>query len=203
MKKSKTTDIVNLIKTMEKPVAKIIEYGEGEDKVIIETYPTIPFTKRSELIQYIVNLVFDMSDDTSVINYQPQYKELAKRYAVVHFYSNATFPTNIDSMWLILTKTDIFSDVCKNIEDDLDLIFKEADELIEARKAYLIQHKDFDDLKAKISNAINEVTTKFEGFDIEKIMSQFPNLEGLQASDIMGTLMKENKKNVKENTEKK
>lgn len=203
MKKSKITDIAKIIKTIEKPEVKILEYGESEDKVTIETYPTIPFTKRSELIECIANLVFDMSDDKNIINYQPQYKELAKRYSVVRYYSNATFPTDIDSTWLILTKTGLYDDICKNITDDLDLIFEEAKELIKARKKYLIQHKDFDDFKAKISDAINEIVNKVSGFDFETILSQFPNLEGLQTSDIMGALMKENKKNVKENTEKK
>ena len=177
MKKTKTTNIEKLLNNLEKPKVVTIKYTVGDEEISFKAFPTIPFKKRAELIDCMASLVFGMSDDLKEINYQPQYREFAIKYSIARFYSDITFPEDVDTIWLILDKTSIFNDICENIEDDLETIYKQAFELIEARKEYLIHHKDFNDLKDKIKDRVKEILDKITNLDLDTILTRLTNLD--------------------------
>ena len=78
----------------------------------------------------------------------------------------------------------------KNIEDDLETIYKQAFELIEARKEYLIHHKDFNDLKDKIKDRVKEILDKITNLDLDTILTRLTNLDELDFSNISNILPK-------------
>lgn len=176
MKKTKT-NIEKLLNNLEKPKAVTIKYTVGDEEILVKAFSTIPFRKRAELIECISNLMFGMSENQNEINYQPQYSEFAIKYSIIRFYSDVVLPEDVDTIWLILDKTSLFDDICENIEDDLNVIYKQADELVDARKQYLIQHKDFNDLKDKVKDKVNEILNKFTNLDLDTILAEIPNME--------------------------
>lgn len=208
-KKATTVDATKIIKTLKTPELKKIKYEiEGETLEIL-VKPEIPFSQRTQVVKMFADFVFDressMDEETGkqisldYIDYQPFYQEFAFRYAILRGYTNIEFPTDIDTIWLILSKTDLYSKVVEIVGNDIAGIYSDGLDVIQTRKEYMIHHKDFNEFKDRLMSIVNGVSEAFKNIDVAKIMEQMPEeLKGSQGKEIMGALMK-----AKAKTEKK
>lgn len=153
-----------------------ISYPIGEDDNIeITVNPVLPFAKRAEMVRAIAGIVF-INKGEHINDYMPEYTKLAKKITIISYYTDFKLPKDVNDAWLVLNNTTLFDDVAKIIGKDVEEIFEEADELIEARKNYLINKTDLNSFLAKISEKIDSFGSQFTEQDLRAVMKMMEKL---------------------------
>ena len=160
-----------------------LTYGEGETELTVVVTPVIPFTKRTEMINFIVDSAFTMGIET-IQSYTPQYVKLAKRCAVLQYYTDLKMPTKLNDLWMIVNHTSIYRDVIDIVGEDIHDIFKEADLAIAAQRDYLTHKTDLNNLFGKLGGAIGNMNfSKEELTELLNVFKYMPNLSEDQLID--------------------
>ena len=157
-----------------KPTTISYPIGEG-DNIEIGVNPVLPFAKRAEMIRAIAGIVF-INKGEHINDYMPEYTKLAKKITIISYYTDFKLPKDVNDAWLVLNNTTLFDDVAKIIGKDVEEIFEEADELIEARKNYLINKTDLNSFLAKISEKIDTFGSQFTEQDLRAVMKMMEKL---------------------------
>lgn len=170
-----------------KPVA--LTYGEGENELVIKVMPVISFTQRSEMVKFIVDSVFTDGIET-VQSYTPEYGKLAKRYAVIQYFTDLKVPEKLDDLWLIVNHTSIYQDVVDIVGDDVADIFREADLAINAKRDYLTHKTDFNKLISKIGDTVDSLGKEFSGTDLTALLEIFKGIPNMSETQIIDGILK-------------
>lgn len=157
-----------------KPTTISYPIGEG-DNIEIVVNPVLPFAKRAEMVRAIAGIVF-INKGEHINDYMPEYTKLAKKITIISYYTDFKLPKDVNDAWLVLNNTTLFDDVAKIIGKDVEEIFEEADELIEARKNYLINKTDLNSFLAKISEKIDSFGSQFTEQDLRSVMKMMEKL---------------------------
>ena len=132
MKKSQKKAIRALVEAQSRGQKELIYNSGTENELKITVVSAIPHTKRTAMIMEIVSLNF-ANEIVDVDSYMPTALELSRRYAVLKYYTDLKFPSDIDELWLILNHTSIYDDVVEFVGVDIAKIFDEADKMISAK----------------------------------------------------------------------
>lgn len=170
-----------------KPVE--LTYGEGENELVIKVMPVISFTQRSEMVKFIVDSVFTDGIET-VQSYTPEYGKLAKRYAVIQYFTDLKVPEKLDDLWLIVNHTSIYQDVVDIVGDDVADIFREADLAINAKRDYLTHKTDFNKLISKIGDTVDSLGKEFSGTDLTALLEIFKGIPNMSETQIIDGILK-------------
>lgn len=153
-----------------------ISYPISEsDNIQVTVNPILPFAKRAEMVRAIAGIVF-INKGEHINDYMPEYTKLAKKIIIISYYTDFKLPKDVNDAWLVLNNTTLFDDVAKIIGKDVEEIFEEADELIEARKNYLINKTDLNSFLAKISEKMDSFGSQFTEQDLHSIMEMMGKL---------------------------
>lgn len=164
-----------------------LTYGEGETELTVVVTPVIPFTKRTEMIKFIVDSAFTTGIET-IQSYTPQYVKLAKRCAVLQYFTDLKMPSKLNDIWMILNHTSIYRDVIEIVGEDIDDIFDEADRAIAAQRDYLSHKTDINTLFSKIGNAVGDI--KFSQEDLTTLLDVFKNMPNVSEDQIVDGILK-------------
>lgn len=194
MKKTKiennNTAQIKAFVTATAPKKSELKYGEGDKEFIVNVYPVLPFTKRTEMVREIVDGVFMDSKD-SVHTYVPEYLVLLQKYAVIKYFTDLQLPMKLDDMWLVLNYTSIYGDVVEKVgKDEVQDIFDAANKAIDTYRQYLTTKTDINSLMNKIGGVLSDFEGRIPQEDIAEITSkikEMPNGSSLQ--DIIGALL--------------
>ena len=187
MKKSQKKAIRTLIENQSKGQKELTYNCGTEDELKVTVVSAIPYTKRMEMIEEIVS--YNFSDEaTGIEGYMPAALEFAKRYIVLKYYTDLTFPDNIDEIWLLLNHTTIYNDVFTFVENDIREIYSAADKMISAKLAYLTQKSDLNLFLNKITSMIGKFNSSLENIDMEKLVKLLENLSQFSATDLVDAI---------------
>ena len=164
-----------------------LTYGEGETELTVVVTPVIPFTKRTEMINFIVDSAFTMGIET-IQSYTPQYVKLAKRCAVLQYYTDLEMPTKLNDLWMIVNHTSIYRDVIDIVGEDIHDIFKEADLAIAAQRDYLTHKTDLNNLFGKLGGAIGNMN--FSKEELTELLNVFKNMPNLSEDQLIDGILK-------------
>lgn len=189
-KTNKSTNVKNGLKALiEAQAAKpqTLTYGGGDTKLEVVVTPVISFSKRTEMVDFIVGSAFTMGVDT-IQSYTPQYVKLAKRCAVLQYFTDLKVPAKLNDLWMVLNHTTIYQDVVEIVGADIDDIFDEADLAIAAQRDYLTHKTDINSLFAKIGNAVGKID--FSQEDLTTLLDVFKNMPNLSEDKIVDGILK-------------
>lgn len=164
-----------------------LTYGEGETELTVVVTPVIPFTKRTEMINFIVDSAFTMGIET-IQSYTPQYVKLAKRCAVLQYYTDLKMPTKLNDLWMIVNHTSIYRDVIDIVGEDIHDIFKEADLAIAAQRDYLTHKTDLNNLFGKLGGAVSNMN--FSKEELTELLNVFKNMPNLSEDQLIDGILK-------------
>lgn len=164
-----------------------LTYGEGETELTVVVTPVIPFTKRTEMINFIVDSAFTMGIET-IQSYTPQYVKLAKRCAVLQYYTDLKMPTKLNDLWMIVNHTSIYRDVIDIVGEDIHDIFKEADLAIAAQRDYLTHKTDLNNLFGKLGGAVGNMN--FSKEELTELLNVFKNMPNLSEDQLIDGILK-------------
>lgn len=170
------------------PAARVLEYGEGENTLKVVVNPMLPFADRTHLVRDIVDMVF-MDDGKTIGTYSPEYLKIAQRYNVVKYYTNFPLPATLDSLWLVLNYTTLYDDVVKCVGSDIDDILREANEIIAAKKDYLVHASDVNAFMDKISNSLDSFGKQFSASDISSVLETLKKLPSVSPEQMVQAVL--------------
>ena len=191
MKKSQKKAIRALVEAQSRGQKELIYNSGTENELKITVVSAIPHTKRTAMIMEIVSLNF-ANEIVDVDSYMPTALELSRRYAVLKYYTDLKFPSDIDELWLILNHTSIYDDVVEFVGVDIAKIFDEADKMISAKVAYLTHKSDLNLFLSKMTAVVEKFGASMEGVDMTKMLSVLGNLSQFSSTDLVGAIL-ENK----------
>lgn len=154
----------------------------GKKEINVAT--NLTFEKRSELVRRIASFVF-IGDGNNIGDYAPEYTELSKRLNVIGFYTDFDLPKEINDVWLVLTCTSLYEEVVKRIADDLNLIYAEADALIESKKRYLENKTDLLKMFEGAADRLGSLGSQFTKDDVGNVLKLLETLPNYSSENII------------------
>ena len=192
MKKTNKKEIRALIEAQSKGQKELI-YNEGNsDEFKVKVVSAIPYTKRAGLIREIFELNF-VGNGEHIDEYMPSALEFARKYCIIKYYTDLQLPTNLDELWLVLNHTSIYRDVCEFVGEDVQVIFNEADKLIEAKLSYLSSKSDLNLLIKKITGVVEKFGDNLKDIDLGKFASILSTLSGVSPDQLVDSILKYSK----------
>lgn len=155
---------------------EVLTYPLGEKgNLVVNVTPVLPFTQRAQMVRTIADIVF-VNDEEHISDYSPEYLKFAQKFSVISYYTDLKLPTDVNDAWLVLDNTTLYDDVVKIVGDDVQCVFAEANELISAKKNYLINKTDINKLFGKISEKLESFSSQFTEQDLKSIMQMLEKL---------------------------
>lgn len=169
---------------------KILQYGEGEHSVKVRVKATLPFTQRMEMIRDIARMVFTDTGD-SIDCYVPAFVEFAKRYAAITYYTDAELPSEPNELWHILNNSPLYEQVSEIVREELEIIFRDAEETIRAKRDHLVGKTDILHL---FDRMLKTLENQFSGIEFGEIKDILKNLPKMSAEETVDFILKSKSK---------
>ena len=148
-----------------------LKIGTSDNPIEVSVKKTLSLTERCNMIQDIVNMLF-IEDADRVTYYRADLKRFAFDYHVVLYLTNIQLPEDAEAIWEFMSQTDIASQVADALPEGFVAgIIRDANEIIEFKKACLVKRSKLDEVLSGLLDLIKTVNQKVEESDGEAIMS--------------------------------
>ena len=143
----------------------IMTVGDGENAVEVPVKTRLSLSERADMVEDIVSMVF-RSD-----KFAPYFKRFAMDYNLITYFTDIKLPNNAERIYQFICDTGISQRIAEIVGlDYIGDIMREANELIEYRKATMVRRSKIDDVLSAITDVIKSLKEKTDGMDINQLV---------------------------------
>lgn len=179
------------------PRPETFNFGPATNPIPVTTVPVLTASQWVMMAREIADSVI-RRDAKDLSDYSPELLVVARRYAVIKYFSNFELPDGgANAFWLLVNYTALYDDIIDRIRfNDVKAIFDAADKLISARLQKICSKGDLYDAATVISGAVNKLGEKFSSVDFNgfiQAMSKLPEGEKLSVNSLVDAILATNR----------
>lgn len=175
----------------EVPKPEEFNFGPEKSQIKVTTHPVISASNWVLMAREIADTILP-DGATDLSNYTPELLSVARRYAVIKYFSDFKVP-NGDAFWLLVNYTSLYDDIIDRIRfNDVRAIFEAADKLIAARLQRIGGNGDLSNIGQTIIGALNKLAEKFSSVDFNEFvsaLSKLPNGEAVSTEALVDAIL--------------
>ena len=188
MAKAKKITAASITKAMEvnRNNNETLTIGEGESKIDIIVKKKLTLFERADMVNSIVSMVWTQ-DDNGNETFAPYLRKYAYDFNILNYFTNIQLPDDTDKVWDLVDNTDIAYIVIECVGGGyIENIIREANEVIEYRKAEMLKRSKLDNVLDSIMNVVNSIGDKTKNLDMNGVLE----LAEKHAPELKGELSK-------------
>lgn len=183
-KKKVKTAVGSILELYKKAPDKQITFGAGDSEIVVNVKQTLTLAKRREMIETIAGMVFLQSEENQKMQYCPYFRKFAIDYNIISYFTDIALTDSAESIYTFITYTDIINKILDIVGGNyIQDIVREANDMIEFKKATILKENKLDDIMSSVANFITFAKTKLEELDVDSITAflkeNMPELKGL------------------------
>lgn len=160
--------------------------GDGESKVDIIVKKKLTLFERADMVNSIVSMVWTQ-DDNENETFAPYLRKFAYDFNILNYFTNIQLPDDTDKVWDLVDNTDIAYMVIECVGSGyIENIIREANEVIEYRKAEILKRSKFDNVLDALMSVVNSIGDKTKNLDMNGVLE----LAEKHAPELKGELSK-------------
>ena len=147
----------------------LLTLGEGENVVEITVQTSLSVGAHTHLVNSIADMVIYADEDEEV--YAPSLRQFALGFNLLNYFTNIELPDTTEEARRLIECTDIVDRVLEVLPNGyFKMIVKEADALIEYRKAQALKLTKLDRVLDAVLDVIKTAKEQTNNFDMKHIM---------------------------------
>ena len=147
----------------------LLTLGEGENVVEITVQTSLSVSAHTHLVNSIADMVIYADEDEEV--YAPSLRQFALGFNLLNYFTNIELPDTTEEARELIECTDIVDRVLEVLPNGyFKMIVKEADALIEYRKAQALKLTKLDRVLDAVLDVIKTAKEQTNNFDMKHIM---------------------------------
>jgi hypothetical protein len=163
-KKITATSIFDAIGVKERNSDKLI-IGEGENQIEIAVRKKLSLTRRADMVNSIVNMVWYQDEDGNDV-LAPYLRKFAYEFNILNYFTNIALPDDMEKVWDLIDNTDIAGAVMDFVGHGyIENIIREANEAIEYRKSENLKRSKIDTILTSLGGIVKSVGQETENLD--------------------------------------
>lgn len=193
-KKLSLKKLDSIIKSTQSPVINTIKYAFGEETYEITVKRYIDFSSTLGFVSGVVDSVFPVADDGTT-HYAPEILDYVKALHYIEYFSNLKVELGASRVYAMLYSTEIMRDIYKLISSVQYNSLEDAIDSAIAHKLAILQSgeqakiAEATDKIDKASQALENLTNQFDGFDQNTMQAAFNNLATIEPKDLAGAVI--------------
>lgn len=177
MKQTKNVSMTSIEKLLDYvPGTVVLQIGEA-DGVQVIVKKRLSFEERQRFVSTVCDMAF-AADENGDVDYYAHLKRFARAYGIITYFTNIKMPDDIadnarqiERLWAFFDSTDIVSRIIEAVgEDYVGELFRLADEMIEYKKASMLNKSKFDKIFDSLANAFNMVGANIEELGVGGVL---------------------------------
>ena len=172
MAKAKKNTFPLLMEALGAPndVKDVISIGNGDRQLTITVKKKLTIAERAGLVNSIVAMVWGQDEEGNK-TFAPYLRKFACDYNIITYFTDITLPADMNKVWALIDGTAIVDTIIAHVGGDyIDKILREANELIEYRKAETLRHSKLDVILDSVGEILKVVREKTDGMDINELL---------------------------------